>query len=151
VQKKTSGIVVDFTGDCDLFEVDLARLKRMATGTIRHASIRNASFTVSITDDKGITAINKKYLGHKGSTDVISFDLSDEKGPRVFDITVNAQCAARQACKRGHSGESELALYVIHGLLHCLGYDDLKAKDAAAMHAREDEILEAHGYGRTYA
>jgi probable rRNA maturation factor len=150
-RKKSPGIAVDFVGECDLFEVDLPRLSAMLVSLVRLARLRSVRIGICITDDRGISKVNRRFLSHKGATDVISFDLSEEKGPRIFDITVNAQRAAREACNRGHSGEAELALYAVHGILHCLGYDDLSATDAKKMHAREDEILESHGYGRTYA
>ncbi|MCK4997930.1 MAG: rRNA maturation RNase YbeY, partial [Anaerohalosphaera sp.] len=64
---------------------------------------------------------------------------------------VNAEQAERQAIKRGHSGESELALYVVHGLLHNLGFDDIDERDAIEMHRMEDEILKSTNYGITFA
>jgi probable rRNA maturation factor len=143
-------IVVDVLSECQPFEVDWARLKGMVEKTLRQHRIRKARVGVCVTDDTGISFINKKHLGHKGPTDVISFDLSDEKGPREFELVVDAELAAREAHKRGLSGDAELSLYVLHGLLHCLGFDDLDPADAKKMHAREDEILQKHGYGATY-
>jgi probable rRNA maturation factor len=143
-------IIVDILRECQPFEVDWARLKGMVEKTLRERRIRQARVSVCVTDDVGISLINRKHLGHKGPTDVISFDLSDEKGPRVFDLIVNAELAAKQAHKLGLSGDAELSLYVLHGLLHCLGFDDLRVADAKKMHAREDEILQKHGYGATY-
>jgi probable rRNA maturation factor len=55
--------------------------------------------------------------------------------------------AAREANVRGHSGEAELALYITHGLLHNLGFDDSTKRQAAKMHRTEDEILQQFGYG----
>ena len=52
--------------------------------------------------------------------------------------------------RRGHDAEAELALYVVHGLLHNIGYDDLTEADARKMHGMEDEILECFGYGTVY-
>jgi probable rRNA maturation factor len=143
-------IIVDILRECQPFEVDWARLKGMVEKTLRKHRIRQVRVGICVTDNKGISRINKKHLGHKGPTDVISFDLSDESGPRVFDLVVNAELAAKQAHKRGLSSDAELSLYVLHGLLHCLGFDDLRAADAKKMHAREDEILQKHGYGATY-
>ena len=62
--------------------------------------------------------------------------------------------ARRQARTRGHGPAEELALYIVHGVLHCTGYDDHEdAGDlgAIAMHKREDEILSAIGAGVVYA
>jgi rRNA maturation RNase YbeY len=69
---------------------------------------------------------------------------------KSFDIIVNAQKAVSEAKKRGHSPQAELALYITHGLLHNLGFDDLTAKKAKLMHRLEDEILQQQGFGRVY-
>jgi len=57
---------------------------------------------------------------------------------------------AREAARRGHSAEAELALYVTHGLLHNLGFNDATAAQARKMHRMEDEILQHLGYGFVY-
>jgi probable rRNA maturation factor len=63
---------------------------------------------------------------------------------------VNAEMANRQAAKRGHSPEAELALYITHGLLHNLGFDDLSSEDAKKMHETEDAMLQQLGFGIIY-
>ena len=68
----------------------------------------------------------------------------------MFELVVNGEMAVRQAKLRGHSGEAELALYVTHGLLHNLGFDDSTQNRAKKMHDTEDEILEQVGYGAVY-
>ena len=68
----------------------------------------------------------------------------------LFELVVNGEMAVRQAKQRGHSGEAELALYVTHGLLHNLGFDDSTKKKAQKMHRAEDEILQQFGYGLVY-
>ena len=94
---------------------------------------------------------NKQFLNKDMATDVISFDLSDEFEPgRNFQIVVNLEQACRQGKKRGHSAESELALYITHGLLHQLGYDDLEPQQAGQMHEKEDAILQSNGFGVIY-
>ena len=69
---------------------------------------------------------------------------------RTFDIIVNAQKAKLEAKKRGHSPQAELALYIIHALLHNLGFDDNTAKKAKLMHQTEDEILQQQDFGKVY-
>ena len=58
--------------------------------------------------------------------------------------------AVRQASLRGHSSEAELALYITHGLLHKLGFDDSTKGRAKKMHDIENEILQQLGYGLVY-
>ncbi len=97
--------------------------------------------------------MNREYLDRAGTTDCFSFDLSDDpsaRDNRVFEIVVNGEKARQESLKRGHSAEAELALYVTHGMLHNLGFDDMNRGQSEEMHAREDEILQHFGYGIVY-
>jgi probable rRNA maturation factor len=105
---------------------------------------------VRVVGDGEMGAAHSRYAGVAGTTDVLTFDLG-EGGPLDADLLVCADEAARQAAARGHPPERELLLYVLHGVLHCLGHDDHDEAAAAAMHACEDEVLTAIGVGPTYA
>jgi probable rRNA maturation factor len=107
---------------------------------------------VRVVDDAVMSAAHEGFMGVSGTTDVLTFDLT-EPGSGVLDVDILA-CrdeAARQAAERGHSVERELLLYIIHGVLHCLGHDDHDEAAAARMHAEEDRVLRAIGVGATYA
>jgi probable rRNA maturation factor len=106
---------------------------------------------IAIVDDDGIRNLNKEFLNSESNTDCISFDLSDEEnGVKFFDLAVNGEMAVRQAAQRGHSSQAELALYITHGLLHNLGFDDSTENEARKMHETEDNILQEFGYGMVY-
>lgn len=93
-------------------------------------------------------ALHKRFFNTTKTTDVISFDLTDaDADTNVFDIIINTDQARRQAEKRGHSVAAETALYLVHGLLHQLGFDDLSDAKAAQMHCQEDAILQDVGFG----
>ena len=107
--------------------------------------------SIAIVDDNEIRKLNREFLNSRAATDCLSFDLSDDKkGLKIFDLIVNGEMAARQANLRGHSSEAELALYITHGLLHNLGFDDSAKSQARKMHETEDEILQEFGYGLVY-
>ena len=98
---------------------------------------------VAVVGDEEIARLNRQYLRHEGVTDVISFDLTEPEDQGVRgQIVVCADEAVRQARARGHGPQRELLLYVAHGLLHVLGWEDDSQTHAAAMHAREEELLE---------
>jgi probable rRNA maturation factor len=83
----------------------------------------------------------------------LSFDLSDERSrtaAKTFELVVNGERAAKEASARGHSTEAEMALYIVHGLLHNFGFDDSTKVKAKKMHETEDEILREFGYGLIY-
>ena len=95
-------------------------------------------------DTREITALNRRYLRHRGATDVLSFDLSGASRAGVIaQIVVCGDAAAREAAARGCGKQQELMLYVVHGLLHLLGYEDTTARGAARMRARQEELLQA--------
>jgi len=104
--------------------------------------------------------INSQFLNRKSATDCLSFDLSDPATPgaserdsqagKSFELAVNGELALKEAGLRGHDGEAELVLYITHGLLHNLGFDDATQNQAKKMHDTEDEILQQFGYGLVY-
>ena len=114
--------------------------------------------SIAIVGDTQIRKLNKRYLNRNTTTDCLSFDLSDDekkselgnRKSKIFELVVNGEMAVRQASLRGHSSEAELALYITHGLLHNLGFDDSTKGRARKMHDIEDEILQQLGYGLVY-
>ncbi|MCK5226084.1 MAG: rRNA maturation RNase YbeY [Planctomycetes bacterium] len=107
--------------------------------------------SIAIVDNIEIRKINKKFLNHNRITDCISFDLSDSvQNQKTFELIVNGEMAIKQANKRGHLSQAELALYVTHGLLHNFEFDDSTEQLAKKMHKTEDEILTELGFGSVY-
>ena len=130
---------------------DASKLRTLVRTVCKRFGVLHAVVSIGIVDDAEMRRLNKRFLSRTGNTDCLSFDLSDESEPaRVFDLIVNGELAAREAARRGHSARAELALYVVHGLLHQLGFDDATAEQAARMHRIEDEILQHLGYGSVY-
>lgn len=105
--------------------------------------------------DPQMAEAHLRYSGVPGTTDVLTFDLSDPgsaaAGRVDTDIYICADEARRQAASRGHGIDIELALYTIHGILHCLGFDDHDDESFAIMHQKEDQILTAIGVGPVFA
>jgi probable rRNA maturation factor len=134
---------------CD--DIDTAPLQRLVRRVCRQFEVRRATVTIAVVDDKIMRALHREFLGTDKTTDVMSFDLSEpvEKS-KYFDIIVNVEQARRQAAKRGLSVQAETALYLVHGLLHQLGFDDIAESQARRMHQQEDHILKEAGLGNVY-
>jgi len=129
----------------------LPRLRALIKSVCRRFGLSKATVGVTFVGSAQIRSLNKKFLNKNSVTDCLSFDLSDEgAAERSFELIVNVQKAASQAKRRGHSEQAELALYVTHGLLHNLGFDDSTDENAGRMHRTEDEILLKHGFGVVY-
>jgi probable rRNA maturation factor len=90
---------------------------------------------VAIVSDRVIAEVHVRFMNIPGPTDVITFEHGE--------IVTSAQTAALYARQYGHSVDQELALYIIHGLLHLNGYSDLKRSDAARMRRTQQRILQA--------
>jgi len=144
-------------------KVSLPKLRKLAATTCSRFSgndkrknrSKSAKYEISITivGNTQFRELNRRYLNRKSISDCLSFDLSDNAEPdssKLFEIIVNGELAVKQANLRGHSDQAELALYVTHGLLHNLGFDDSTPGRARKMHQIEDEILQHLGYGLVY-
>jgi probable rRNA maturation factor len=122
--------------------LDAARLRTLAdrsltecarqSGDGRFALKRLALTEVAIVSDAVIARVHRQFMDVPGATDVITFDHGE--------IVVSADTAQRCAAEHGHGVTEELALYVIHGLLHLNGYDDIAPRDRARMHRVQDRI-----------
>ena len=92
--------------------------------------------------------LNKTYLQHEGSTDVITFDYSEleTRNPKPEtvlhgELFISIDDAVAQAREFRTTWPAELARYVIHGILHLRGYDDLKPAARRKMKREEDRLL----------
>ena len=147
----SDNITIQITDDFDGLEIDPGKIKTLIKTICKRFTGDKIAVSLAIVDDKRIKKINKEFLDHAHTTDVISFDLSQaQDGEKLFDIVVNAEKAQKQAKKRGHLPQAELALYITHGLLHNFGFDDQRKDQAEKMHKLEDEILQHLGYGVIY-
>jgi probable rRNA maturation factor len=126
--------------------LDRARLREVAKAVLEGEGIAAASISLAFVDNATIHRLNKQFLGHDEPTDVISFPLSGP-GAKTLEgeLVIGAEVARAQAAERGHDEQAELALYVIHGLLHLCGFDDTTAAAARRMRERERHYLQRLG------
>lgn len=103
------------------------------------------TISIALVDNAGIIKINKKFLRRDTITDVIAFDLQDGFAPALGgvwgEVVVSTEKALNESKKRRLDFTQEVILYVIHGTLHLLGYDDHTAKDVREMRAKEREAI----------
>ena len=151
--KQNQEITVHIDRNFKDIEVRLPELGKLVKAICNRFKLSKAAVSIAIVDDAQIRKLNNQFLNSKSTTDCLSFDLSDDEVPqssKSFELIVNGEMAVRQAKLRGHSSEAELALYITHGLLHYLGFDDSTKSRARKMHDMEDEILQQFGYGLVY-
>ena len=108
---------------------------------LEHEGISRATLSIAVVSDKAIRQLNRRYLQHDYATDVISFLLESGTGWLEGEIIVSADMAAAQAPTYDASLQDELLLYVIHGTLHLVGYDDTTPAARQKMQARQRRYL----------
>jgi probable rRNA maturation factor len=169
---------IDFSNGQSLLKVDEALLCARLREALAAEGVIEADISVTLLDDAAIHAVNRNHLQHDYPTDVISFVYSaiivpDAPGVRdnadgpasAFpsppsprggglcldgEILVSTETALRQAQQYGWQAADELTLYLVHGLLHLCGYDDLTDEEQQTMRAREREVLSRWGLAPHY-
>lgn len=96
---------------------------------------------INFVNKKEIININKKYLRHNYSTDIITFDYSETNSGLDSEIYISLDDAAKNAEIFGSNFEQEIVRLVTHGILHLTGYDDIREKDRRIMKAAEDNLV----------
>jgi probable rRNA maturation factor len=125
--------------------VDRIRLRRTARAVLAGEGVADAEISLAFVSDATIHQLNRRYLRHDEPTDVLSFPLAAE-GRLEAELVIGAEVALREAARRAHDVQAELALYVIHGLLHLCGYDDRTVTTMRAIRQRERHYLRELGW-----
>lgn len=132
------------------FPLDEARLKKGVLTVLKDAGIEDGEISIAIVDDAEMHALNRKYLDHDYPTDVLSFVLEEDDGLLDGEIIASSDYAAREAEIYKWTAEDEILLYVIHGSLHLVGYDDLEPTSKQKMREAERYYLAPFGLTPRY-
>jgi probable rRNA maturation factor len=129
------------------------RLRKRARWLVAELDLRGAALAVTLTTDRRIRALNRRWLRKDKATDVLSFPGGPPPpgwpGPFVLgDIVISLDTARRQAKGEGRTLGGELDRYLAHGLLHLLGHDHRLPAEARRMAALEERLLGGPGMVR---
>jgi probable rRNA maturation factor len=147
--------------------VDGARWQKLAGSVLRAEGIRGeAELSLLFVDESTMTELNKRFMGQEAPTDVLAFPLEDdlvgagrwpdngptgpasnraevEEAPLLLgDVVVCPAVAAANAPSHAGTYDDEIALLIVHGILHVLGMDHADPEEAATMQAKERSLLE---------
>lgn len=119
-----------------------------------HALLRAPlrEFSVALVGDVRMSRLHERFLGIRGPTDVLTFELEHDARGRVTAGEAVICVPQAQRAARAHRSRvgRELLLYALHGMLHLTGYDDITEDDYRKMHQKEDDILRRLGVGATF-
>jgi probable rRNA maturation factor len=148
--------------------VDTLRWVRLAEAVLGEEGLSgDAELSVLFVDERSISELNSRFLGKEGPTDVLAFPIDEEPiesgrspdsggtGPGMpsepedvpvllGDIVICPAVAYRNAPEHAGSYDDEVALLVVHGLLHLMGMDHQEDEEAEEMEAKERELLARH-------
>jgi rRNA maturation RNase YbeY len=127
---------------------DRRLLARRARGVLAALGLPRAELSVALVSDRAIAVLNALHRGKRGPTDVLSYSLVEgehaaHRAELLGDVVIALGVAARQARELGRPLNDELLRLLIHGVLHLLGYDHERARDARRMRAKERALWKA--------
>jgi probable rRNA maturation factor len=139
----------------------MKKLEELTALAFRAAGSEPGGVSLVVSDDDFIAALNEKYLGERGPTDVLSFPLQEGRGEKTShrprggpqsvhlgDIVISVDTAVLQAKEAGKELAEEFLLLYLHGLLHLLGFTHETARDGAVMSEMQRSILSGGETGR---
>jgi probable rRNA maturation factor len=128
--------------------VDEEQLLQATRSVIEDSAFTSAAVSLAVVDDVTIHDLNRRYLGHDWATDVLSFVLDNENGHLEGEVVISADTAAAVAEEVGWASGAEQLLYVIHGALHLVGYNDTTPAEQEQMREAEERYLRRFGLER---
>lgn len=140
---------IEIIDEQSAFELDHGRMTQW-TARVLDRFEGAPAVNLLFTGDDEIQRLNREFLAHDYPTDVITFPPDPADGDdAVGEIVISVDTALREAGARGVDGMLEVFLYVVHGVLHLVGFDDVDAAAAREMHAETEAILVDLGFDVT--
>jgi probable rRNA maturation factor len=129
-------------------EPDIARILARAGRRTLELEKHSGTLEIHVLGSAAMAREHRTWMGIRGATDILTFDLRDQPGPRTIEgqLLVCRDVARTTAKRLGYDWKRELALYVVHGCLHLCGRDDQTPADYLRIHRREKEIFSALGW-----
>ena len=126
---------------------NIGELEKTVIQVLKSEGIKKAEISILLVDNKIIRKFNRKYRGIDRATDVLAFSQQEGRfsglSPDLLgDIIISVDKARSQSRDYKQSFKKELQLYLIHGCLHLLGYDDTTERDRERMQKKQEGMLD---------
>lgn len=122
-------------------KVSSKAVKALVGAVLAHEQAEGGEISIYLVSEKKICELHDEFFGDPSPTDCISFPL--EKTPLSGEIFICPKTAIIYAESHGLDPYQELALYVVHGLLHLLGFDDIEPKQRRLMRKKEKSCMDS--------
>jgi probable rRNA maturation factor len=160
---------IEISNQQECLEIDAEFFAEVARRTLSAEGVPAAEISIAVVDNDEIWSLNRRFLNHDYPTDVLSFALDDDTPSHVApgdqdeagpgdrpspvsgEVVLSAEMALQTALEYHWNPRDELALYLVHGLLHLCGYDDHTEQERQVMRTREVEILRHWNLSPHYA
>jgi probable rRNA maturation factor len=143
-------ITIEISNEQSHLPLSEERLRDAVRMVLEQESVARARISLAVVDDPTIRRLHREYLKEDEPTDVLSFLLERCEGGLEGEVIASGQTARRAATRFGWAAEDELLLYVIHGVLHLLGYRDATPAEQAEMRRQERAYLSRFGLDPRY-
>jgi len=142
-RRKEDSFLLEILDEQDYFVADIEKIRLICEKILDDFSIQSGRLGIILVDNDTIQQYNRDFLQHDYPTDVISFPIEDRRGEGHLEAEVLActQVAKDRAPEFSWSSENELLLYIVHGVLHLVGFDDTTPEARTAMQQKEKEYL----------
>jgi probable rRNA maturation factor len=123
------------------------RLAALARSVLQSLKVRHALISITLVDTRPMATLNRRHLGHRGPTDVITFAFgADPSGVIVADVYICLPVAREQARAHRVGVREEVARLVVHGTLHACGFEHPENDDrtTSPMWKRQERLLERY-------
>ena len=127
------------------FRIDSPFLKSLSRQIIEiNCAVETYELGIILISANRSQELNQSFLQHKGPTDIITFDYAEESSTESNikgELLICPQVAETEATRFKTSWQAEIVRYIIHGILHLQGYDDLNSDDRRVMKVQENRIF----------
>lgn len=130
-------LTIDIRNGARVSPSTVRTLRARVGRAMRAAGVAGRAMTLSLTSDRELRRLNKKYAGEDHVTDVLSFE---QEAPLLGDVIISVETALRQARAQKHSLLAELFHLSVHGMVHLMGYDHATKAEERVMFGYEAKL-----------
>jgi probable rRNA maturation factor len=138
-------MLIYVSNDQDDMEISISAVENVVQSILKFLSVKTDEMSVCFVDSSTICNLHAEHFDDPSFTDCITFPIDDEKdtvGYHILgEVMICPKAAIKHAEERGGDTYDELLLYLVHGICHLTGFDDLNDEDRLKMRSEEARIL----------